>query len=414
MKKSERRRIGKMAARKIASVAKRGASSRISRGGPRALWFHVDKQSVGIYSVPFTALASRRPFGSGGPIRQGRLGEGLVVRFEADVTSRVVPDDHALVQESPGSDGVLDSIKCSPRLAWGFFQAAMPGFWANRYRMTSDFAFLAEGTRGACEVAALRKRRVLHRRSLMEHAQSLHSKVWALRYHRANFRRAIDKAGSAGPGDKALFLITANAEFSAHDAATYSLLEELTRARALMLDLSRGEQSTLSFHQLFEKRMSLPDDGLRRALMASESWYPGFRQRRTNSTHAFGALVVHSNDLLVVNQLADRRLSDGGSPISGALAVSLFDPLVDGVSRLVEAFTAHLLTLFHPYDLVTLTLIDERKDPGPRRTTIFVRRIEFDEGLAGKGDVILDPSGRIEISTDLDGALSTPAPDPPR
>jgi len=360
---------------------------------PRDVMICFDDVSLGVYPFPIHVVEVEVAAGTPRQICQpARLEAGILKVEKPTGTFRPgVRMNRAL--QTP----ICSSLKvASDTASWTLAQAT-PGFWLNRFRSTSNVESLKNGT-AQLDLKKVLSARASVRRRLVEHSLSLISKFWSMRYHRENFREAVKEAGTV-VGARRLGCITrATAEFVAHDACIYSILEEVTRLYASFESIRSGKDLTKSFHQLYNMRETLPDP--LRAACCEAAWYEEFRRRRANSTHAFASIVVlgPSVDDISLYQRADRSIYGNVPQPDLAPVGDAFDKLSSGFDRLLDAMSLYMLRLFHPWDIVTLHMAEKVED-GFRPTTVWVRTLQFDPALCRKTDawVMTDQTGEIAM-----------------
>ena len=303
------------------------------------------------------------------------------------------PTTHEVTEE------VLSWLRVSPALAWSCLYCAIPDFWLNRFRRTTDWTQV-ETTDHKIDLAKLISKRQLQRADLGHHALSLRSKIWALKHHRNGFRAALTDYKENR--NRELALVTLTAEFCAHDAATYSLLEELARLLSLVTLISEGKETPLSFHELHKKRETAADDELR-SILDSIEWFEPFRRRRANTSHSFTAMLHPDaeTEAVVLAQRVDPRLRGGPreEPAVVITAGEVFEQFVTGTETFLSKFSIYLLRKFTPYDLVTLQFATHDDLSNFKATTVWTRRLIFDPRLANPsdGEAIIASDGSVRI-----------------
>lgn len=239
-----------------------------------------------------------------------------------------------------------------------------------------------------------------HRQRLGAHSASLQQKAWSVRYHRARFWQFVEEvAGGAEPTSK---LVKASAEFAAHDAAVYSLLDELALSLSTVSEIAAGQQSPTSFSQL--PKSGAIDDDLRK-LLDAQKWYEPFHTRRTGTAHAFASLVTlnETNDIRLFQQTHPKYVARPPEDLDLETARAEFREFVDGLDRFLTAFAEYVLGKFHPFDMVTMHLADT-EDAQAEETTVWVRGLQFSEDFEPGREVLLDRvSGSIVLRHDSGG-----------
>lgn len=371
---------------------------------------HFDAKSVGVYDFPMGVVKVAPPPDEvrdpivTGSIRDAEYQDGLLV-CHGDLTTGDSLK-RPTTEETTGE--VLSWLRVSPRLAWSCLYNAIPDFWLNRFRRTTEWSQLAD-TDHALNLEPLTKKRRLQRSDLGHHALSLRSKIWALKHHRNGFRSAMTEYKEDRNRELALVMLTA--EFCAHDAATYSLLEELARLLSLVTLISEGNATPTSFHDLHKGRDECADPELK-ALLDSLTWFEPFRLRRANSSHSFTAMLhaAPEGDGLVVGQRIDPRLRAGPREAPGAAAAAqeTFQELVDGTERFTSDLSIYLLQKFTPYDLVTLQIASHDEPSEFRTVTVWVRRLIFDPALIDcrDGEAIVSADGSVRVRGTTEGGFS--------
>jgi len=219
-----------------------------------------------------------------------------------------------------------------------------------------------------------------------------------MQYHRESFGAAVKEAGAATGAGRIACLRRATAEFAAHDACIYSILEELTRLYAAFESIRSGKDLTKSFHKLYDARESLPVP--LRTVLCEATWYEDFQRRRANSTHAFASMVVQGPSAydIFLYQRADRIIYGAAPQPDLAPVGETFTKLTSGFDRLINDTSAFLLGLFHPWDIVTLNMAEAVED-GFKPATVWVRTLGFDPKLRRKADawVMTDPAGGVAV-----------------
>lgn len=371
------------------------------------VFIHVDDISVGIYEFPpMPALVNVVD----APAVKSWVRTGWLEGDQLECEDRVVESDRPIRPVVPAQDfGSIHSwLKVSPGTAWFWFWSAMPNYWLNRFRLTTELRALQRPGRGFVDVSRILRTRAMNRESFGHHADSLAAKTWALRYHRTNFRDAIDKS-IVEPERRQLHAIRANAEFCAHDAACYSVLEEVARLLSLMIRIKSGNATPESFHTLHDERASQPQ-GLRDAL-DEMGWFEAFRQRRANTAHAFASLVGMHPEVAggTLSQHPDRRIMQVPSAPTndGKAALDVFNEFVKDFDNSLRALARYLLQLFHPFDVVSGLLLDPRKGGNVERKTVWACGIQFDPARASpdEGEVFADFDLTIRVRATEDGAL---------
>jgi hypothetical protein len=353
-----------------------------------------DEASFGVYPFPINAVEVEVAAGTPMQIaRPAQLEAGILKAEQPASTLRPGARMNRALQ-SP----IHSWLKVAPDTASMALTQATPGFWLNRFRRTSDVECLVKDARVQLDLKKVLAARASVRRRLVEHSISLTSKFWSMRYHRENFRGAVKEAGTATGAVRLGCITRATAEFAAHDACIYSILEELTRLFAAFESVRSGKDLTKSFHKLYDMRETLPDP--LRAACCEAAWYGDFQRRRANSTHAFASIVVPGPNIddISLYQRADRIIY-GSAPQPDLTPVGdAFAKLTSGFDRLVDAMSSHLLGLFHPWDIVTLMMAEKAED-GFSPTTVWVRTLEFDPALYRKTDawVMTDQTGEIAM-----------------
>jgi len=374
------------------------------------LLVHFDAQSVGVYDFPMGVVdVAEPPSDVHDPVVPGSV-RGAEYKAGMITCHGDLKNGNSLQRPTTEdvSGDILSWLRVSPTLAWSGLYYALPGFWRNRFRRTTEWSQL-ETTNKTFDAAQLVKKRGLQRADLGHHALSLRSKIWALRHHRNSFRAAMKDY--EGHQNRELALVTLTAEFCAHDAATYSLLEELARLLSLIKLLSEGNATPTSFHDLHKNRSALDDLELK-AILDSLAWFEPFRQRRANSSHSFTAMLHDDaeSENVVVTQRIDSRLRAGPreAPAVAATAREVFEEIVRGVEEFVSVLSIYLLRKFTPYDLVTLQIASHDEPSNFRTTTVWTRRLIFDSRLAASrdGEVIIGTDGMVRLRGTVEGGFT--------
>jgi hypothetical protein len=374
------------------------------------VFVHIDDTSFGIYPIPgnVVVMDPGPTVPTGFPVLP--LGNFCIANQlddELRITGPVDPVRRDTRINAHIKDPVCSWLKISPTGAPPALFRAMSGFWLNRYRLTRDLRSLFDGPRSVqLQLSSLTEPRKPLREALLHHGRSLEQKTWALFHHRGALNGAFD-ALQQSP-QNAYHLMCATAEYNAMTACMYSILEEITHAFSIFDRIRFGTSRPGSFHQLHSKRDK--QEAPLKSILDEATWYEGFRLRRANAAHAFGTVVAldpSATDIFLFQHPEPVVYSKSPTPPPAVQAARTnVSELARGFDRLIERYSAHLLTLFHPWDLVIVhraTSHAEKMEAIP----VWVRNLIFDEKLRRSTDawVCVDDHGDSVFYTDEKGGL---------
>lgn len=338
--------------------------------------FHMDDTSFGVYPFPLHATTVENlPTDWQTPeTTAGSYGFGSLQGSTFEPKRDFVPKQHLRSNPWLASD-VLAWLRLAPSAAPLVFVQALPGFWLGRYRLTTAHrSALLE--KKSFDLSQTLKIRAPLRALLAAHSSSIANKLWALEYHQGRFNEHIGVAREAG-GDALFELVAAGAEFRAYAETVYSLLEETTRAAAILQRIARGQSGQQSFHKLHSDAENAPP--MLRTILEGATWHEKFRLRRANAAHAFAPMLGREGDELSLYQHPDALIYAGArfAPPKADNAVAAFDELSQPFRRFYADYSAYLLTLFHPWDVVIIP--HSSLDGGvPDSRPVWTRRVGFE------------------------------------
>lgn len=389
------------------TAAPRDTPGVASEGGPQATVptegvLVRDAVSYGVYPIPGCALVVvDSPPEEAGVVP---VGMAYLARLTAESCQVQLPPTIATrdvrVFSGQASGGVLSWIRVPTASASSWLVEALPGFWLNRHRLPRELAEAIE--RGAAIPINNSTKLGEQRERLYHHANSLKCKLWTLQYHRGNLRSALRDCAEK-PHEKNLHLVKANAELTAHDNECYALLDELAALLSILSSISRGVETPTSFHDLHKARAKQHEP--LKAALQDTAWYESFRMRRANSTHAFKAFSSLNRETseVLLWQHPDRRIfTVPDLALNGRNATDVVDELATSFDDLVARLSIHMLSLFHPFDVVRMHMKSHREGP-VGQPTVWTRRIFFSPDLEWVGHALLDPDGGMELWTGANG-----------
>jgi hypothetical protein len=243
------------------------------------------------------------------------------------------------------------------------------------------------------------------RNDIINHAISLQRKLMAIQYHRDRFLEGL-QACAATPDCVLFHQVQMEAEFVAHDAMTYSFLEELSALISKLHWIRTGKNLPKSFNDLlgFPGVPAGFED-----IFKTAKWFPEFHARRTNSTHSFGPVITFDatqNDLSIYHN-QERRFAALPGELS---AKAQFECLVTGFDDMTRALCVLMLKWFHPYDILAFQALVPGGASGPEETRVWTRGVEFDATLTqgSEGMALLDAEGRSHFKVPLGRAGADP------
>ena len=373
---------------------------------------HCDEISWGMYEFPLHMCDV-----SPNPHRPRKPSDWCGIRFarEENDSLRI---DGSIVRLHPDKDGraspagipVHSWCRISETAAPVVLFDALPGYWLNRFRYVGPASGFRTDPPSLFEMASFHDRRMPHRERLVNHSASLKQKTWALRYHRGNLLSIIESIKRSPIDHHAI--IVGGAEYAALSHCLYSVLEELAAVLSLLRVIQGLPETPYSFHRLYQK----PPENTEylRTLSAEATWYESFRVERANSAHAFGTLFGLASGTTDLNlfQHPDPRIYSGmqGVPASARKAEVHINDLLTRSDLLITGMCAHMLTLFHPWDIVKLYNAEPGESTEVQGTTVWVKEISFTREVphSPQAWILLDTDGVVRVRTDERGGIMKP------
>ncbi len=326
--------------------------------------------------------------------------EGAMIRLRPDKDGRA----------APAGVPVQSWFRCGEAAAPVMLFEALPSYWLNRFRYVGTAHDIRTDVTSTIDMASFHERRLPHRERLVNHSTSLKQKSWSLKYHRGNLLSAIERATSS-PNDLHALTI-AGAEYGAISHCLYSVLEELAAVLSLLRVMQGLPETPNSFHRLHLKAAEQTEE--LRKLLVDAAWYESFHVERANSAHSFGTILGLASDTtdLMLFQHPDPRIYTGTkcTPTTAREAEVHVNELLTGADLLIEGMCAYMLTLFHPWDVVSLYHAEPGESSEVEQTIVWVKEVSFsrDAHYGIQAWALLDKDGVMRIRTDDRGGISNP------
>lgn len=371
---------------------------------------HCDEISWGLYEFPLHMSDvspnphRAKPASEWREMRSAREAKGGVRVYGPLVPLRPDKDGRAAPAAVPVHSWFRTGEAAAPIVLF----EALPGYWLNRFRYVGPARNIRTDVTPTLDMASFHDRRMPHRERLVNHSTSLKQKAWSLKYHRGNLLSAIERANSS-PHDLHAFTV-AGAEYGALSHCLYSVLEELAAVLGLLRVMQGLPATPNSFHGLHQKAAEQPEE--LRKLLADATWYEPFRVERANSAHSFGTFLGFARGTTDMQwfQHPDPRIYSGTActPASARAAEAHVDELLNGSDLLIAGLCRHMLTLFHPWDIVKFHHADPGEPPAMEQTTVWVKEISFsrDAPYGLQSWALLDENGVMRCRTDDRGGIS--------